>query len=324
MNDEDQIQRMLQAQERRIRRILELAIREYKGSINLAQLERAIIAGDTLSALREVEDIARAVTTASQQAFITAAQASTAYIEAKRTITIGFDQVNQRAVTLLDQNSYRFIKEFTDKQIAATRVALRDGVERGLNPRQLAVAFRDSIGLTETQEDAVRNYRRLLQRIGSDDVPNFIQREALDRNLRDARHDDRLKRLIRDKKNLTSTEIDNMVEKYRGRYIKYRSEVIARSEALSSVHEGQDNAFDEAFRRGTLEKDRVIGQWLTRVDGRERDWHKALNRKKSPIGVPFVNEKGAIMYPGDRDASAENVIQCRCARVLRILAISGG
>ena len=47
----------------------------------------------------------------------------------------------------------RFIREFTDGQRDATRVAMVDGIERGLNPIAQARNFRSSVGLTARQQE---------------------------------------------------------------------------------------------------------------------------------------------------------------------------
>jgi len=315
MLEEKQFRRILNRQERRIRRVFTLALEEYKDNLNLSQIIRSLEAGNIPQALVEVETVARTVTSASQQAFISTAQAITASIP---TTQIAFNVVNDQAVSVLRTNDLRFVRNFTEQQIAATRLALTEGVREGLGPRALARSFRDSIGLTEKGEASVRNYRRLLQRIGQDDIPKKIQRESLSRALRDRRSDSLLRRLVREEKSLTAAEIDRMVGLYRDRAIKHRALTIARTEALSSVHQGQENAIREAIQNGKLNHETLVSEWLTRVDGREREWHEALNGVMVPYGTAFENEKGLIMHPGDRSASAENIINCRCVRTIRI------
>ena len=311
----DEIEALLKRQETRIRVIFETAIREYRENLDLDRIALLLARNDVLGALSEIQTIAAAVANASQAAFIAAAEAATVYIETKRRITVGWDVSNRQATQILTASRLEFIQQFSEQQRAATRLALVDGVERGLPPRELARAFRDSIGLTEYQENVVQNYRRHLQRIGAADVPKQIQREALTRALRDKRSDVRLKRLIREGRALEPQEIENMVTKYRERHIKHRAKTIARTEALSAVHEGQDNALREAVRNGALERI-PTGQWITGQDGRQRDAHQELHLKEMPLDEPFVNSIGAIRYPGDRTAAPANVINCRCVRVI--------
>lgn len=55
-------------------------------------------------------------------------------------------------------------------------------------------------------------------------------------------------------------------------------------------------------------------EWNAEIDEKTRDWHKDLDGADPiPMDQPFENEYGNIMYPGDPDAAAENVVNCRCA-----------
>ena len=319
MNNEEEIRRLLRSQDRRIRRIFDLAINEFKDDLNLAQVARLIERGDLLGALSEIDQVATLAASASQQAFNAAAQSTTAFLSGQVNLSIGFDTSNNAAVQVLRRNRLEFITNFTGQQRAATRAALVDGVSRGIGPRALAKEFRDSVGLTRRQTKAVANYRRLLQRIGQDDVPKNLQREFLSRTLRDRRSDGKLKRLVRDGNRLSASEIEGMVERYRLRQIKSRSVTIARTEALASVHQGQDNAIEQSIQNGVFEREQIIGKWLTGQDGRQRDAHDELHTVESPHGTPFVNQIGEILFPGDRGADVSNIVNCRCARTIRIV-----
>ena len=157
---------------------------------------------------------------------------------------VDFDAINDRAVRLMRENKLRLVREFLDSQRAATQHALVEGVTEGLNPIAQARAFRDSIGLTSRQEAAVGNYRRLLQ---------TGDRDALVRALRDRRYDPTVRRAIASDRPLTTSQIDRMVARYRERYIKYRSEVIARTESLKIVHQGNDEMYHQAVESGKLD-----------------------------------------------------------------------
>jgi len=317
MLQEADIRRLLQKHERRIGRLFVLAMQEYRGSLNLGVLENLLRTGHILDALREIENIALATANASQAAFLEAATATADYIQRGAIATIGFDHTNQRTIALLTRNRLLFIQQFTAQQTRTTRSALIAGLREGLAPRAMARTFRDSIGLTEYQNNAVANYKRLLHRIGQIDSPKRAQMEAFTRELRDKRHDPRMLRAFRDEKPLKVSEVDRMVSRYRERYIKYRAENIARSEALHSVHAGQDAAMDEAYDSGALDRDEMEDQWKTATDGRERDAHAELHLVKKHPSVPFTNSEGEIWYPGDRRASAANTINCRCIKIVR-------
>ena len=197
--------------------------------------------------------------------YTSAGQAGSKFIENSLEVVIGFDQANFRAVRHLQEERLRFVREFTDEQRRATQSALSDGIERGLNPRAQARNFRSSIGLTSKQQSAVANYRRLLNRASDGDT------EALTRQLRDRRFDPTVRRAIRSGEPLTNKQVERMVGRYRERYVKYRSEVIARTEALRAVHSANDEAYRQAIDEDYIQVEELRRTWTIARDDRVRD-----------------------------------------------------
>lgn len=225
-------------------------------------------------------------------------------------IVIGFDQTHTRAVNLMQENQLRLVRGFTEQQREATRQALIRGIANGANPREQARAFRNSIGLTQTQERWVQNYRENL---------SALDRRALDRALRDKRFDATVRRAIEEGKPLPQAKIDKMVERYRERMLKYRSEVIARTEALKATHLGVDEMYEQAIEAGELDPQQLMHMWNTAGDERVRGSHATMHMQEQPHGVPFVSGLGNMAYhPGTFGIAAED-IQCRCVRSTRIL-----
>lgn len=222
---------------------------------------------------------------------------------------IGFDQVNQRAVDAMRQERLRLVAEFTLEQRFATRMALIDGVRRGLNPTAQARNFRASIGLTAKQQQAALNYRRLLQQ-GS--------LEALTRELRDKRFDRTVRRAARTGEPLTEAQVERMYARYRERSVRHRSTVIARTEALRAVNAGNSEAYDQAVDAGVLSRDQIVNTWNTAGGPRVRDSHRHLNRMQRLKGQTFPGFAGALRFPGDFLAPASETIMCRCALSTRI------
>ena len=83
-------------------------------------------------------------------------------------------------------------------------------------------------------------------------------------------------------------------------------EVIARTESLTATSVASQQAYGQS---GVVESQ----EWLTTLDGREREWHDELNGKVTKLDEYFVNGKGRLKFPRDSNGSAENVIQCRCS-----------
>jgi hypothetical protein len=104
--------------------------------------------------------------------------------------------------------------------------------------------------------------------------------------------------------------------------LQYRSQTIARSEALRAIHVGQDAEYRQAIADGHLRADQLEQEWNTAADERVRHSHRAMNGQKRPFGEAFVSGLGnLLLYPGDPSAPAEDVIDCRCAVGTRITQI---
>lgn len=193
---------------------------------------------------------------------------------------------------------YNLIRDISETTREAVRQSVTEAVATGKPPRAVARQFRSTIGITDRQQKWVSNYRRALEQGDSS--------AALEYKLRDARYD----ASVRNGK-LSQDKIDTMVERYEQRLIKYRSEVIARTEGLRAVEVGQVESVRQGIEAGHIDPNTEKG-WVTTQDGRERAWHDELNKKWVKFSEPFVNSHGPLMYPRDPDASASNTIQCRC------------
>ena len=242
------------------------------------------------------------------------AQDTMAHIETQLGVVIGFDQVNFRAVNQIQNSRLHLIQQFTQEQRNATRIALTDGITRGVNPREQARLFRSSIGLTGSQQQAVINYRRLLQNVSEGDT------QALSRDLRDRRFDRTVARAADTRTPLSNDQVNRMVTRYRDRYLIYRSETIARTEALRSVHQGAYEAYEQAIEEGYIDQETIERTWRTANDERVRDSHNAANNQTRGFREPFIVGGSVMQFPGDSSAPAREVINCRCIAVTRYSA----
>lgn len=226
------------------------------------------------------------------------------------TVAVSFDPTDTRAAMVMRSASLEFIRGFTAGQRDATRQALTQAFMDGSGTAATARAFRDSIGLTAYQEQAVRNYRNLLEQ-GS--------RQALDRALRDRRFDRTVTRAADGGDPLTAEQIDRMVARYRANYLAYRAKTIARTEALTAVSQARDLAFEQNRVMAGISTQAISSTWRTNVDGRERETHHDMNGQVQPYGSAFQSPSGATLrYPGDPLAPAAERVACRCHRTFRI------
>lgn len=314
------LERLLDRAEPRLRAEFRRIIRQIKSEYTLDRIAKLIEAGRWQAAVTEIASAFSIWADTVAATFVTAGTSTAEEFLSNIGVgRISFNQVNQRAVNIMASQRLDLIRQFTQQQTAATRMALTDGITRGLNPRAQARLFRDSIGLTDTQMSHVLRYRRQLESRSATEL-----RSTLRRALRDRRFDSVVERAARTGV-LSDAQIDRMVSRYTERYIKYRSEVIARTEALRSVHEGAKEAFDQAVDAGRIDANRLERKWVTARDARVRDTHRAMNGQTTSHDGVFTSGAGnALRYPGDPAAPAEEVIQCRCVVVTRIKEASDG
>jgi hypothetical protein len=284
-------------------------IRSIKDQRSLEDISALILAGQIDEALLTAEVAALRLSNLFNQVVILSGSETAASIGGNLNILVEFDHVNQHALSAMTRNRLRMVTEFMAEQREATRAALIDGIQRGANPIEQARAFRDSIGLTRYQQEIVNNYRRNL---------NELSPRALDRELRDRRFDRTVNRAIRDGVPLRQDQIDNMVSRYTDRWVKYRSEVIARTESLRSVHLGNDEMYRQAIADGHLSQGDLIRTWDTSKLGNVRDSHKDMEGQQRGIGEMFTSGLGnALEFPGDDRAPVEDTAQCVCAVTTR-------
>jgi len=215
-----------------------------------------------------------------------------------------FDILDPSVAPALSAHNAALVAEIGASTREAVVQNIYANIVAGNNPRKMARDFRDTLGLTSRQERAIRNYRRHLEE-GS--------REALRASLRDRRFDSTVRRLI-DGKKVDPVKVDAMVNAYRKRYIKYRSEVIARTEALRAMSMGEFESMKQADDKGKIDPE-VRRFWQYRKDERTRAEHRQIP-SMNPGGVriqeAFQTPLGPLLYPRDPRGSAANVIQCRC------------
>lgn len=317
----ERLNRLIDQQEARIANVFRTAVAALKDELDLEQLAVDLEQGRINDALVRLQHAADSLGAASNVAFVTSGQSTADFLTSAGVGRIVFDQVNLNAVAAMQATRLELIREFTAEQLRATSLALTAGVEGGLNPREQARNFRDSIGLTQQQWGHVASYRAALERVGVDDE---AAQNALGRALRDGRGDKTVLAAARAGRKLPPEKIDWMVQRYTERYVKHRSEVIGRTEAMRAVNQGNEETYRQAIAAGTIRADQLSREWRTRTDGRERRTHLLLNGQKRRWGETWVTENGVLRYPGDPDAPAKETIQCRCAILTRIRQSRGG
>lgn len=203
-------------------------------------------------------------------------------------------------------------QQYVSRIVSQIRANTLEGARQSLL-REDATAERlvSKIGLTPSQEQAVENYRRMLE---------DGDRDAFRRDLRDRRFDASVRRAV-EGDTLPQDKIDRMVERYRERYKKHRAQTIARTESIRAVHAGQQRQLEDLIQRAELDSRELRLYWRHQNDSRVRDSHLAIPRQ-NPEGVvpgqPFQSPEGPIRYPGDPLTPPSNHINCRCVIIPRL------
>ena len=206
------------------------------------------------------------------------------------------------------------IREIDQTTRDTIRQVLQSGLTAGDDPFAIARRIRGSIGLTQRQEAAVNNYERMLR---------ALDPEVLDRKLRDRRSDASVARAINNDKALTDAQVRSLVDRYRDRYVKYRSNVIARTESIRAVQGAQWELFQDMINKGQIDARQIRRTWIHTGDAHVRNAHlqiPSMNPKGVGQNETFASPLGPILYPGDPSALAANTIQCRCAVFARIIS----
>lgn len=224
---------------------------------------------------------------------------------------------NQATVSYLERYKLDLIQQIGSNTREAVRTSLIADQIAGINPVETARNFRNTLGLTAKQEQSVRNYKTYLE---------TLDRQALQRQLRDKRHDSVINRAIVDQKPLSSEQIEKMTNRYRERYIKYRSETIARTEALRAVSIGNRAALDQMINNADVDTEKLRRFWHYTGDSRTRQAHReipGMNKEGRKLDEPFQTPLGPLMFPRDPSGSAENTIKCRCVEFYRLILADG-
>jgi hypothetical protein len=224
-----------------------------------------------------------------------------------------FDVMNPATADFVRQYEFNLIRLISENTREAVRMGLTRDVISGRNPLDTARTFRSSLGLTPKQSTAVTNYRKALEE---------LDRRALTMMLRDKRFDRTVLRAIDDNRRLSTAQINKMVGRYQERFVKYRSQVIARTEALRAASIGQQVAIKQILSDGAVDGDKVRRFWVPARDNRTRNAHRVIP-EMNPEGVPldgvYKTPLGPLAFPRDPSGVAENTIQCRCAERFKLM-----
>ena len=219
------------------------------------------------------------------------------------TLIIRFQGRHLRAEQIISRLAGDLITEITAGQKDVIKKTLELALKAGRNPKTTALDLvgriskrtgrREGglIGLTSQEAGWVENYR--IKLIDEDRAQDHI---------------------------------DRMVSRYENKTLLRRGERIARTETLSAMNAGRDEAMHQLIDSGEVSAKSVTGEWDSAGDSHVRDSHASMDGQKRPLGQPFQSPTGALlMHPGDRGlgARAEDVLQCRCYKKITVDWLAG-
>ncbi|NMT33333.1 head morphogenesis protein [Stenotrophomonas maltophilia] len=242
-------------------------------------------------------------------------------------LRFGFDMRNRGVESWLQSNSSRLITGVVEDQRVLVRQLLTRGMASGTNPRQTALELvgrvgetgRRSggvVGLTAQQAQFVANVR---QQLASGDPSQMA--EYFSRKRRDRRLDGIVSRAIKAGQPVAPADVDKIAARYADRLLALRGEMIARTESLTAMAAGREEAFRQQIESGRLAPENVEGTWSATGDDRTRHSHQAMNGQVRRFGEPFQTPSGALVrFPGDTSLGAgpEETIGCRCMKKYRV------
>jgi hypothetical protein len=111
------------------------------------------------------------------------------------------------------------------------------------------------------------------------------------------------------KENLYISDVSKNIAQYMKDNLKWRSDMIARTETLTAMSVGQQSVLKQAKEAGIKKMKKV---WVTAADERVRTGHIDAMGQTVDSSEPFIVSGEKLMYPRAAGGSAGNVINCRC------------
>lgn len=208
-------------------------------------------------------------------------------------------RTNATAAVRYGGEALRYLRATAHEGVAA---AVQAGNAAGVNPRDVARGLRDVVGLGESQAVWVANLRNDLE---SGDLRTALRRRLLNGPIRQI-----IAARVRNTQALTPREIDKIVAAYADKWRAFHAETLARTVSLDLLRTGTVARARAAQQAGLYGDLPVTKRWVTRIDGRERPAHNALNGSTIPLNARWNDDGVSRDVPGGW--------QCRCAVSLRV------
>jgi hypothetical protein len=316
----------------RIRDAFIAAIQAQASSVNITALIQALEIGDTFGAARLLE-LPQGLLFPLQEEIRAAMMAGGALAELPRVVqgVFAFNGRHPRAEEIVRDLGAVLIQGIQQDTLEAARNVITQGMEENRGFRSIALDIvgrrgtngqREGgiLGLTTQQTDAVMNARAILS--NPDRLAEYFNADGSPRyKLSDRRFDGLVRKAIAGKAKLTQGDIDRIVNAHKSKALKYRGDLIGKTESRSAIAQGQYESYQQMAEDPRI--DRVELTWSHGLSREPRLSHVQMNGVKVQLGQRFdVPADGTLpavsmLYPHDPAAPAEHTLNCRCVAIYR-------
>ncbi len=214
--------------------------RNTRNRINIARLMRAVASGNvseiesTLLLPSLDEGLRRQYRRQIQQVLVAGGNASVVLQPKPLAGVFGrFDGVNPRAVEWARAKSATLVQQVSETFKETVRTVIAEGIDEGITVRETARRLREDLGLTRSQSQSVRNFRRRL-------VEQGVPRET----------------------------VQARTGRFASKVLRRRSLNIARTETIDAAFQGRQELWLQARDRGLIDEQTVRRRWIVTPDDR--------------------------------------------------------
>jgi hypothetical protein len=175
---------------------------------------------------------------------------------------VAFDTLSPDVITAIRTMETKSLGSMPADVRDVVRAYVENGIRDGKNPRVIAKALRDIIGMSPTQAENAIKYRAKLEAKGT----------------------------------MSPAQVDRAVASYQKKAVALNAETNARTATLDAYKNGQRLAWKQATDAGIVEQGSLVKTWHGVLDLRERPEHIAMELETVPFDSVFSNGE---MIPGD-------------------------
>lgn len=227
---------------------------------------------------------------------------------------------NLPAEQAMRQHAAGLVDGLVGEQLDLARRALADGLARGQNPRQTALALvgrvnlrtkRREGGLIGLTPSSVQTLDKIYAGLRTGDTQAMRDYRAY--ALRDKRFDGHVRRALEEGGSVPANAVDRIVTAYSNRALKYRADNLALTETNTALATAKNDAFRQQVDAGKLEAADLTKTWTRTVSRMPRHDHLELVGQTAAFDQPFIARDGTpIMFPHAPDLPAKHRVGCKC------------